>query len=179
MARVAPIRRQLPFRTIFNLVGPLCNPACPTHQLVGVPHEVSAELIAQVIVRQPHVKRAAVVTGWNGLDEVTLEGPTEVRVIESGQVRGEQWEPEDFGLPRQGVAAIKVRDPVESATRLRRAFDGEKGAVRDYVLANAAAALWVKGECSLREGAGRAAFAIDSGAASQLLDRWRHLAPTS
>jgi anthranilate phosphoribosyltransferase len=179
MACVAPVRRQLPFRTIFNLVGPLCNPACPTHQLVGVPNEAQAELLAQVIARQPHLRRAAVVTGWNGLDEVTLEGPTHVRAIESGRIRREDWVPEDFGLPRTDVAAIKVRDPVESAARLARAFEGEKGPVRDYVVANSAAALWVTGECSLREGTGRAASAIDSGAATRLLERWRQLAPVA
>jgi anthranilate phosphoribosyltransferase len=179
MARVAPVRRQLPFRTIFNLVGPLCNPACPSHQLAGVPNEIHAELLAQVIARQPHIRRAAVVTGWNGLDEVTLEGPTQVRVINSGNVHRAVWEPDDFGLPRLGVAAIKVRDPVESAARLTRAFNGENGPVRDYVLANCAAALWVMGEFSLRDGTRRAASAIDSGDALRLLDRWRQLAPAA
>jgi anthranilate phosphoribosyltransferase len=179
LGRVAAVRRQLPFRTIFNLIGPLCNPACPTHQLVGVPNEMQAELLAQVIARQPHVQRAAVVTGWNGLDEVTLEGPTQVRLIESGRARREEWEPEDFGLSRHAVAAIKVRDPVESAAKLTRAFETEKGPVRDYVLANSGAALWVTGVSSLREGTDRAASAIDSGAAARLLDRWRELAPAA
>jgi anthranilate phosphoribosyltransferase len=179
MARVAPVRRQLRFRTIFNLVGPLCNPACPTHQLAGVPTEIQAELLAQVIARQSHLIRAAVVTGCDGLDEVTLDGPTQVRIIDSGDVRREIWEPEDFGLPRSGLAAIKVRNPVESAASLRRAFEGEKSPVRDYILANSAAALWVTGQCSLREGTGLAASAIDSGAATRLLDRWRQLAPAS
>jgi anthranilate phosphoribosyltransferase len=177
MACVAPVRRQLPFRTIFNLVGPLCNPASPTHQLAGVPNEIHAELLAQVFARQPHIRRAAVVTGWNGLDEVTLEGPTQVRVIESGRVRRADWEPEDFELPRHGIAAIKVRDPVESAARITSAFAGEKGPVRDYILANSAASLWVTGQHSLREGTALAASAIDSGAAMRLLDRWRQLAP--
>ncbi len=176
MARVAPVRRQLPFRTIFNLVGPLCNPAFPTHQLAGVPNEIHAQLLAEVVVRQPHICRAAVVTGWNGLDEVTLEGPTRVLVIESGRIRRDVWEPKDFGLPRTDVAAIKVRDPAESAVRLAGVFDGERGPVRDYVLANTAAALWVTGTYSLREGTDRAAIAIDSGAAARLLDRWRQLA---
>jgi anthranilate phosphoribosyltransferase len=177
MARVAPVRRQLPFRTILNLVGPLCNPACPTHQLAGVPTEIQAELLAQVIARQPHIRRAAVVTGRNGLDEVTLEGTTQVRVIESGRIRREDWEPEDFGLPRHGVAAIKVRDPFESAARLTRAFEGEKGPVRDYVVANSAAALWVTGACSLSEGTALAVSVIDTGAAIRLLERWRQIAP--
>jgi anthranilate phosphoribosyltransferase len=177
MARVSPVRRQLPFRTIFNLVGPLCNPAYPSHQLAGVPNEIQAELLAQVFARQPHIRRAAVVSGRNGLDEVTLEGTTQVRIIESGRIRREDWEPEDFGLPRHGVAAIKVRDPVESAARLTRAFEGEKGPVRDYVVANSAAALWVTGVYSLSEGTALAASVIDTGAAIRLLERWRQLAP--
>ena len=179
MARVAPVRRQLRVRTIFNLVGPLCNPACPTHQLVGVPADIQAELLAQVIARQSHVIRAAVVTGSDGLDEVTLDGPTHVRVVESGNIRRDVWEPEDFGLPRSSLAAIKVRNPIESAASLTRVLQGENGPVRDYILANSAAALWVTGQCSLREGTRLAASAIDSGAATRLIDRWRQLAPAA
>jgi anthranilate phosphoribosyltransferase len=177
LVRLGPVRRQLPFRTVFNLVGPLCNPACPSHQLVGVPHEIHAELVAQVLSRQDHIVRAAVVTGSDGLDEVTLSGPTHVRLVEGGKVRHEVWDPEDFGLSRQSAAGIKIRDVSESAQKLTAAFAGEKGAVRDYIIANSAAALRVMGPTSLREGAALATSAIDSGAAAALLDRWRELAP--
>jgi anthranilate phosphoribosyltransferase len=177
LARLAPVRRQLPFRTIFNLIGPLCNPGSPSHQLVGVPNEKQAEIVALVLSRQEHIKRAVVVTGCDGLDEVTLDGPTQVWAIEPGRVRREVWHPDDFGLNRQGVAAIKVREPFESANKLTRTFAGEKGAVRDYILANSAAALRVARAASLREGMALAAAAIDSGAAARLVEQWKRLAP--
>jgi anthranilate phosphoribosyltransferase len=169
---VAAVRRQLPFRTVFNLVGPLCNPACPAYQLVGTPSEAQADLLAAVLSRLEHVRRAAVVSGSDGLDEVTLDGPTAVRVVESGQVRLESWHPDDFGLKPRSAQDLRVNGPEESAERIRRAFEGEPGPVRDYVLANSAAALWVTGMSSLREGVARAAVAIDSGAAAGLLSRW-------
>jgi anthranilate phosphoribosyltransferase len=178
LVRLAPVRRQLPFRTIFNLVGPLCNPGSPSQQLVGVPNENQAELVAHVLSRQQHIHRAVVVTGCDGLDEVTLDGPTQVWAVEAGRVRREVWRPEDFGLIRQGVAAIKVRDAIESAEKLTRAFAGEKGPVRDFILANSAAALWIARSNSLRDGTALAAAAIDSGAAAGLLERWRRLAPS-
>jgi len=174
---VAPVRRLLPFRTVFNLVGPLCNPASPPYQLIGVPNEDQAALLAQVLSRQQHIRRAVVVTGSDGLDEVTLDGPTLIRVIEGGRIEHNVWMPEDFGLGRQSAAALEIRDVSESAAKLERLFTGERGPVRDYVLANSAGALWVTGRFSVREAVDRAAMAIDSGAAARLLERWRVLAP--
>ena len=87
LQRIAPIRRQLPFRTVFNLVGPLCNPASPGYQLVGVPDDARGGLMAEVLSRQPHLRRAVVVTGSDGLDEVTLDGPTSIWVVEPGQIQ--------------------------------------------------------------------------------------------
>src|SRR5207237_6417696 len=95
-----------------------------------------------------------------------------VRVVEAGTVRGIAWQPEDFGLKRCHAATLRVGGPEESAERIRRIFQGEPGPARDYVLANSAAALWVTGQFSLREGVARAAIAIDSGAAAQLLNHW-------
>ncbi|MGP0070229.1 MAG: anthranilate phosphoribosyltransferase [Isosphaeraceae bacterium] len=169
---VAAVRRQLPFRTLFNLVGPLCNPACPSYQLVGTPSESQADLLAAVLSRLENIRRAAVVTGSDGLDEVTLAGPTRVRVVESGQVRLETWQPEDFGLPICQADGLRVRGPEESAERIRSAFAGVPGPVRDYVLANSASALWVTSQASLGECVSLAATAIDSGAAAGLLTRW-------
>jgi anthranilate phosphoribosyltransferase len=169
---VAAVRRQLPFRTLFNLVGPLCNPACPAYQLVGTPDEAQAGLLAAVLARSGHVRRAAVVSGSDGLDEVTLAGLTRVRVVESGTVRLETWLPEDFGLKSCPTNGLRVSGPEDSAERIRRTLAGEPGPVRDYVLANTAAALWVAGESSLREGVARAATAIDSGASARLLAQW-------
>jgi anthranilate phosphoribosyltransferase len=169
---VAPVRRQLPFRTLFNLVGPLCNPASPGYQLVGTTDEGRAGLIAAVLARMPHIRRAAVVTGSDGLDEVTLNGVTRVFLVESDDIRSLSWTPEEFGLARQGAADLRVSGPEDSAARIRRTLAGEHGPVRDYLLANAAAALWVVESSPLREATAWAASAIDSGAAARLLDRW-------
>jgi len=179
LQRIAPIRRKLPFRTVFNLVGPLCNPAGPGYQLVGVPDDLSGGLLAEVLSRQQHIRRAVVVTGSDGLDEVTLDGPTSIWVIEPGRIERGIWVPEDFGLSRQDTAALKVRDSAESADRLKRVFAGERGPVRDYLLANSAAVLWTTGRFSVREGVALAATAIDSGAARQLVARWSELAPAT
>ena len=139
---VAAVRRQLPFRTIFNLVGPLCNPASPTHQLVGVPGDDQARLMAEVLARSDSIRRAVVVTGGDGLDEVTLDGPTRVRVVEPGTIRELVWSPDDFGLPRVHAKELRISGPEASADRLRRMLAGDPGPVRSIVLANAAAALW-------------------------------------
>ena len=128
--------------------------------------------MAAVLARMQHVRRAVVVTGSDGLDEVTLDGPTRVLVVEEGVIRGETWQPEDFGLSRQGSADLRVDGPEESAQRIRLTLAGEPGPVRDYLLANTAAALWVVDRCHLREAVARGATAIDSGAAARLLDRW-------
>jgi anthranilate phosphoribosyltransferase len=180
LRHVAAVRRQLPFRTLFNLVGPLCNPASPAYQLVGATDEGRAGLMAAVLARMPHVRRAAVVTGSDGLDEVTLGGPTRVLVIESGVVRGSTWAPEDFGLGPRNADGLRVDGPKDSADRIRRTLAGEPGPVRDYLLANAAAALWVVDRSPLAEGVARAAAAIDSGVAVGLLKRWAtyHASPT-
>jgi anthranilate phosphoribosyltransferase len=179
LARVAAVRRSLPFRTVFNLVGPLCNPATPAYQLIGVPGEARADLLARVLARHEHVRRAVVVSGSDGLDEVTLDGPTAIRVVEQGRVARGVWRPEDFGLTRQSVAAIKVGSPMESAERITSTFAGERGPVRDYVLANSAAALWATGVYSMWEAMLTAARAVDSGAAARLLARWAELSPVA
>jgi anthranilate phosphoribosyltransferase len=179
LQRIAGVRRELPFRTVFNLVGPLCNPASPGYQLVGAADLTRAELLANVLARQEHLRRAVVVTGSDGLDEVTLAGPTSIWVIEPGRIERGEWSPEEFGLSRQGAAGLKVRDPGESAERIKQAFAGERGPVRDYLLANSAAAFWTTGRFTLREGVALAAAAIESGAAARLVTRWRELAPAT
>jgi anthranilate phosphoribosyltransferase len=177
LVRLASVRRSLPFRTVFNLIGPLCNPASPGHQLIGVPDDAHAGLLAEALTRQSHIRRAIVVTGGDGLDEITLDGPTIVRLVESGQVKQARWGPEDFGLARQPAGSLVVRDAHESAVRLIRLFEGERGPARDYVIANTAAALRVATGCTLLEGAVRAGEAVDNGAAARVLERLRELAP--
>jgi anthranilate phosphoribosyltransferase len=175
LRHAAPARRQLPFRTLFNLVGPLVNPARPEFQLVGVAGRHAADLMAQALARLGGLC-AAVVTGDDGLDEVTLDGPTHVHWVESGVVSLETWHARDFGLPRVPAAALLVDGPAASAARIRDFLDGQDGPVRDLVLANSAAALRVAGrETALVAGVERAARAVDSGAALALLERWARL----
>ena len=111
LGRLARVRSQLRFRTIFNLVGPLCNPASPTHQLVGVPQEAHACRMAEVLAHTPCLRRALVVTGSDGLDEVTLAGPTRVRIVEAGQVSEQVWTRDDFGLQAVNTGELRVSGP--------------------------------------------------------------------
>ncbi len=168
----APVRRLLPFRTLFNLIGPLVNPARPAFQLIGVPDWDKANLMAEAIARLGLV-RAAVVTGHDGLDEVTLDGPTAVCWVESGRVDMRLWEAEEFGLTFVRTEDLRVSGPAESASRLKGVFAGKPGPDRDIVLANAAAALLVAGRVdTLGDGVRMASQAIDEGLAATLLDRW-------
>src|SRR6185437_10904761 len=167
-----PVRRQLPFRTLFNMIGPLANPARPAYQLIGVPNRRQADLMAAAIARLG-VVRAAVVTGSDGLDEVSLDGPTEVRWVESGMVTSRIWHLEEFGLAPVRAEELRISGPSESASKIRDLFAGRPGPVRETVLANAAGALVVAGRVeNLGEGVRLAARAIDEGTASSLLDRW-------
>ncbi len=167
------VRRQLPFRTLFNLVGPLANPARPTLQIVGVSGERQHVLVAEALNRLGS-RRAAVVRGADGVDEVTLGGSTHVLWVENGEIKPLTWEPEDFGLPRVTVDELRVTGPTDSASRLKALLAGESGPVRSSVLANAAAALLVAEKASeLKEGVALASDAIDSGRAADLLERWK------
>jgi anthranilate phosphoribosyltransferase len=120
------------------------------------------------------------VTGSDGLDEVTLAGPTRVLWVEHGQIQPQTWTPDDFGLPRVEAAELRVSGPAESADRLRLVFAGQPDPARSVILANTAAALLVAGRvATLRDGVACAADAIDSGASARLLDRWRALNPAA
>lgn len=173
---VAALRSQLPFRTIFNLVGPLCNPASPAFQLVGVPDAARADRMAEVLGRTASIQRATVVRGCDGLDEATLAGETHVLLVEGGRISGRTWTAADFGLPPTSTEGLRVEGPAESAAMLRETFAGRAGPVREYILANAAAALWTVRQTPLRQAVEQAADALDSGSAERLLDRWAGLA---
>ena len=170
-----PVRRLLPFRTLFNLIGPLANPARPEFQLVGVAGTRQAALVAEALASLG-TRRAAVVTGADGLDEVTLSGPTHVLWLENGVVTPREWRPESFGLAPAGATVLRVSGPSDSAARITHLLGGEPGPVRDAVVANAAAALLVAGRCGgLLDGVDLAREAVDSGRARTLLQRWRRL----
>ena len=175
LRHAGPVRRQLPFRTLFNLVGPLANPARPEYQIVGVSGHRQAILVAEALIRLG-IQRAAVVRGEDGLDEVTLGGSTYVFWVEGTSIVSKTWSPNDFGLPSVSASDLRISGPAESAKRLRAFLAGEPGPVRSSVLANAAAALLVAARVgSLTEGVKVAAEAIDSGRAASLLGRWREL----
>jgi anthranilate phosphoribosyltransferase len=176
LRHAAPVRKALPFRTLFNLVGPLVNPTRPDYQLLGVSGDRQAALVADAL-RRLDARRAAVVTGGDGLDEVTLGGTTRVLLVEEGSVRPLEWNPVDFGLAPVAAESLRVSGPSESALRIRELFGGIPGPFRSIVLANAAAALWVARRCGddLAEGVKLAAEAIDEGRATALVDRWCQL----
>ncbi len=175
LRHAAPVRRQLPFRTLFNLIGPLANPARPDYQLVGVPGERQGRLIAEALVRLG-TQRAAVVRGADGLDEVTLGAATHVLWVEAGIISEQTWTPEDFGLPAVLADELRVSGPSESAARLRSFLDGQPGAVRSSVFANAAAGLLVAGRVgTLAEGVRLVTETVDSGRAANHLRRWREM----
>lgn len=171
MKRITPIRRRIGRRTIFNLMGPLANPARVGRQLIGIARPDYAALYAEAL-EQLGTERAAVISGEEGLDELSTAGPS--LAVNVGRVDlPRRIVPEDAGLPRHPLAAIRGGDPVYNAAALRRLLDGEHGAYRDAVLLNAAAALVVASHSpSLSTGAIAAAAVLDDGAAAALLDRW-------
>ncbi|MEG3175732.1 anthranilate phosphoribosyltransferase [Sphingomonas sp. RB3P16] len=171
MKRITPIRQKLGRRTIFNLMGPLANPAGVTRQLIGIARPDYAATYAAAL-EQLGTEAALVVSGEEGLDELSSAGPS--IAIGVGQVDlPATITPEDAGLPRHAITAIRGGDPVHNAAALRRLLHGETGAYRDAVLFNAAAALIVAGSAqTLPAGVAIAAEALDSGGANTLLDRW-------
>ena len=172
LRHAANARRELGERTFFNLLGPLANPAKATHQLVGVYDPARLEDMA-LVLGALGTKRAWVVHGEGGLDELSTAGPTEIAEWNGETVRRFRLCPGDFGLPEHELTALAGGDAKENAAIIRALLQGAPGAPRDAVVLNAAAALCVAGAApSPLEAAIRAAAAIDSGAANILLQRW-------
>jgi anthranilate phosphoribosyltransferase len=170
MRHVAPTRTEMGTRTIFNLLGPISNPAGVKRQLVGVFARDWVKPVAEVLGKLGG-ERAWVVHG-DGLDELTTAGTSVVAELRDGKVATFEVTPEMAGLPRARLDELKGADPLANAARLNALLDGKPGALRDIVLLNAAAALIVAGRAKdLREGVGLAARSIDSGAARRALDR--------
>jgi anthranilate phosphoribosyltransferase len=171
MKRVAAVRKSLGVPTIFNLLGPLVNPAGAKYQLIGVGRPELRLLLADALAMLG-VERATVVHGEDGLDEVTLGGTTRASVICGREIAVHQWSPEQFGLARSTLDTLLVEGPEESATKIREVFAGLPGPGRDIVLANAGAALWTAGRSeSLAECVALGAAALDGGSAAMLLRR--------
>lgn len=172
MKHVGPVRKQLRFRTIFNLIGPLVNPAGAEYQLLGVGRPETARLVAESL-RNLGRTRAIVVCGAGQLDEVALWGETLALLVEGDRpLREFTWTHADFGLPEVDLGELKVSSPAESAEVINGILAGKPGSARSIVLANAAAALAAVGRVpidQLPEGVAIAAEALDSGAAATKL----------
>ena len=171
MRHVGPTRVELGTRTIFNLLGPLANPASVRRQLIGVFSSAWLEPLAEVL-RNLGAERVWITHGTDGLDEITTTGPTSVVELKNGSIHSFEVAPEDVGLARADSVALKGGDPEHNAEALLRVLDGVDGAYRDIALINAGAALVIAGRAgSLKEGVGLGDAAVRSGAARRTLDR--------
>jgi anthranilate phosphoribosyltransferase len=171
MRHVGPTRVELGTRTVFNLLGPLSNPAGTKRQLIGVFHRQWTAPLAEVL-GQLGTERAWVVHGSDGLDEITTTGATYVSELKDGTVSSFEVIPEDAGLPRADPADLKGGDAETNAEAVTNMLDGEAGPYRDIVVLNAAAALMIGGKVGdLKAGADLAAKAIDTGLAKETLAR--------
>lgn len=171
MKHVGPVRQELGFRTVFNLLGPLTNPAGADGQVMGVYDEKLVLRVANVL-RDLGTRHAFVVCGSDGLDEITLTGPTRVAEVRDGQVAEHIVSPEEFGFERVEPVALLGGEAEDNARILREVLSGKIGAPRNIVLMNAAPAIVAGGQADdLDAGVAAAAAAIDSGAAQDKLDQ--------
>ena len=170
MKYVGAIRKELGFRTVFNILGPLTNPAHPKRQLLGVYDEYLIEPLAKVLM-ELGVKRGMVVYGMDKLDEISLSAPTKVCEIKDGSLHTYEIKSEDFGLTRCKKEDLAGGDPKENAAITLSILEGEKGAKRDAVLLNAGAALYIGEKAkSIQEGINLATRLIDSKKALKVLE---------
>jgi len=171
MRHVAPVRVELGTRTLFNLLGPVSNPAGVERQLLGVPSPAWLGTLTEVL-RELGSKRVWTVHGSDGLDEITTTGPTTIVALENGAIRRFTVAPDEVGLATARPEDLKGSDPAHNAAQLRAVVEGERTPYRDIALFNAAAALVVaEAATDLRDGLARATQAVDSGAAKGVLER--------
>jgi anthranilate phosphoribosyltransferase len=175
MKHAGPVRASLGFRTIFNLVGPLTNPAGARRQLIGVPSPAVGELIAEALLRLDAERCLlvnSVLPDGRSLGELTTFGPTQAAELRHGQIKSYPIDPAALGLPFALPGAVTIESPAESASLVMRVLDNEAGPARDIVVLNAAAALLVADAAeSLAHGLELAAAAIAEGAAKRVLDQ--------
>jgi len=175
MKYVAPVRKTLGIRTLFNVLGPLANPAGATQQLLGVYDAALVEPLARVL-QQLGVANAMVVHGADGLDEVSISGPTQVCELQNGEFTSYEITPEQFGLQQAPIAAIAGGTPAENAQITRDVLAGKAGATRDIVLMNAGCALHIaRPELTIAQGVALAAATIDNGQAAAKLAEFQTL----
>jgi anthranilate phosphoribosyltransferase len=169
MKHVAGPRREIGVRTVFNMLGPLTNPAGADRSLVGLYDRGKTELIAGVL-KALGLKRAMVVSSLDGMDEISISAPTRVSELKDGEIVTYEMTPDDLGLRAASIEDVSGGDPETNAELIRRVFRGERGARRDIVLANAGACFYLAGRCStLQEGVKLAADIIDSQRAEEKL----------
>ena len=172
MKHAAPVRKELGVRTLFNILGPLTNPASAGTQLLGVFHPDLVGILVRVLQRLGS-RRALVVYGLDGLDEVSLAGPTLVGELKDGEIREHQIKPEDFGIEPAPISALQVANPAESIARMKAVLANQPGPSQDIVLLNAGAALYAAGRVnSIAGGIALAREAIASGAALNKLNEF-------
>lgn len=173
MKFAAAPRRELGVRTVFNLLGPLTNPARPAYQLLGVSSFDLLDLMANSLAKLG-VERALVVHSCDGTDEISVAGPTVIREVHGGEIRPYEVTPRDFGVVPSAPDGVRGGDAETNARMLLDVLDGRRGAARDAAVINAGAALYASGRAdTLRDGARQAETALDSGAARRTLDRLR------
>ena len=172
MKHAAPVRRELGVKTIFNILGPLTNPAGAKQQVMGVFHPDLVGIQARVLQRLGS-RRVMIVHGLEGLDELSISGPTMVGELKDGQIREYMVAPADVGLKSHNNNAIRVESVEQSKDMLLGALDNKPGAARDIVALNAGASIYVAGlTATLAEGVKKALAVLDSGAARQKLDQF-------
>lgn len=171
MKHVGPVRRELGFRTIFNILGPLANPAKASHQLLGAGTKSLALLLADVLARL-EIDKAMVVHGKDGLDEISITTDTIVFEVQNGQIKQGFLDPEEFGIPLASRSDIQGGDAKENASILRSILEGEQGPRADIVALNAGAAIYIAGGASdLAQGLEKARETLSSGAALQKMQQ--------
>jgi anthranilate phosphoribosyltransferase len=171
MKHAAPVRRELGVRTLFNVLGPLTNPAGAANQVIGVFQKELTSKLAQVL-KQLGSHHVLVVHGADGMDEISISGPTFIAELKDGAVREYTVQPQDFGLTPAPLNNIQVTNADEAKTMLQTVMNNQEGAARDIVLLNAGAAIYVSGvTASLADGVKKAAETIASGAAKQKLEQ--------
>jgi anthranilate phosphoribosyltransferase len=169
MKYAAPVRRELGVRTLFNILGPLTNPAGAENQVIGVFHADLVGIVARVL-QQLGSHHVMVVHGEDGLDEITIAGKTRIGELKNGEVSEYTIRPEDFGMKVSAIETIQVQDSEQSKALLQSVLDNQPGPALDIVLLNAGAAIYVSGVAdTLKQGVIRARAAVESGAAKEKL----------
>lgn len=164
-------RKQLTFPTIFNLLGPLCNPARAPYQLLGAGRGETQRLLAEALCKLG-TQKSAVVHGCDGIGEVTIGGSTKAIIIDGSEVEETSWDVDDFPVQHSELSALQVNEPEQSAKLIRGVLDNEPGPALEVVVANSAAALWLVGLADdLKTGTNRSRQVIADGTASQLLEQ--------